>query len=83
MLTVFLELKEPLTYISRNTEHKEYKSIFFNAKELFILKNIKELFKVFNYYSILIQGEAYITLSHSLIYIYTIYIRLEDIILKF
>lgn len=54
MLSVFLELKNPLIYISRITEYKEYKEIFFNSIEFFILKTIKEIFEVFNYFFIII-----------------------------
>lgn len=48
MLKVSLELKEPLNYISRNTSNKEYKDIFFNSLELFILAQIIKTFKVFS-----------------------------------
>lgn len=80
MLKVFLELKGPLNYISRNTSNKEYKDISFNSLELFILAQVTKTFKVFAEPSIKLQGQLYITISRGLLYIYYIYNELDNLI---
>lgn len=70
MLKVFLELKEPLTFISRHTENKEYKKIFFNSIKLFVLIQLKKTFKVFLNPFIKLQSEIYTTFPKGLLYIY-------------
>lgn len=79
MLNILLELKEPLEYITRNTNNNEYKQLRFNSLEWFILSQIKKTFKVFNKPSIKLQGETYITLPESLLNIYKIYNKLNNL----
>jgi hypothetical protein len=78
MLNTFIELKEPLDYIYRNTINNEFKSIYLNSIDWFIIKQLKTLFKIFTMPSIKLQGEVYTTLPKGLLYIYKIYNDLEE-----
>jgi hypothetical protein len=77
MLSTFLELKEVLIYISKNTSNLEYNRIFLNSKEWAEIEELKRIFEVFLKPSIKLQGQTYTTLSQSLFYIYLIYKDLE------
>ena len=47
MISVILELKEPLNYVFRNTENEEFINIFFNDADWFLLTELKRVFEVF------------------------------------
>lgn len=79
MLLTTIELKEPLTYISRLTKNNEYKAIFFTDREWGFLTHLKEIFEVFNKPSIRLQSELYISLNKGLLYIYTIFEKLGEL----
>jgi len=46
MIKTALEVKEPLTYVFRNTVNKEYKKIFLTQAEWITLKQLERLFVV-------------------------------------
>jgi hypothetical protein len=79
MLKGFLELKVPLTYIYRNTTNEEYRNIF-PQKEMFVLSQILKTFEIFSKPSIKLQGQIYTTLPSGLLYIYSIYNNLDNLI---
>ncbi len=76
MLKTAYDLKEPLLYIEKNTLHTEYQNIAFNSSDWFIIKNLIKIFKIFVKPSVKLQGQVYITLSITFIYIYKIYQKL-------
>ena len=51
-------------------------------KEFKYLSIIKEVFKIFYYPSVNLQGEAYTTLNEGLLYIYDIYKQLDNFITR-
>jgi len=46
MIKTALEVKEPLTYIFKNTESKEYKRIFLTPAEWITLQQLEKVFSV-------------------------------------
>ena len=83
MLERALELKEPLAYINRNTQNKEFKNNFLSKVEQQAIEDLKAIFKIFIKPSIRIQLELYINLNKGLIYIYTIYNKLEGLMREY
>jgi len=83
MLNTFLELKEPLIYISKITRNIDYNRIFLNDRDWFILSQLIRIFEVFIKPTIKLQGQVYITLPKALLYIYQIYNKLEGLVRNF
>ena len=61
----------------------EFQGIFLNSKEWYMLTQLKRIFEVFVKPSIKLQGQVYITLPKSLLYIYQIYNNLDDLTRNF
>jgi len=83
MISTVIELKDPLVYISRSTDNIEYKTLFLTDREWGFLYNLREIFEVFNKPSIRLQSETYTTLNRGLLYVYTIFDKLEILRNKF
>lgn len=77
MLSTFLELKEPLIYISKNTSNLEYKKLFLKSEEWAEIEELKKIFEVFLGPSVKLQGQTYTTLPQGFLYIYIIFKDLE------
>jgi hypothetical protein len=80
MLHRFIQFKNPLIYINKNTTNQEYTSLFFNKEEWYIINELLEIFQVFVKPSIKLQGQVYITINKAILYIYQIYSKLELIL---
>jgi hypothetical protein len=78
MLEATLELKEPLKYLFLNSKNLDIKEIAFSELDWLIIAKLKSLFQVFLKPSERLQGQLYITLSETLLYIYTIYNKLTS-----
>lgn len=83
MLSTFLELKNPLIYISKNTSSLEYKKLFLNPLEWAEIEELKGIFSVFYKPTIKLQGQAYTTLPQGLLYIYIIFRSLDKLLISF
>lgn len=83
MLKSTLRLKEVLIYISKITENDEFKNISFSSMEWYIIQQLINIFEIFVILSIYLQGELYTILLLTLLYIYQIYDKLEDLIDNF
>jgi hypothetical protein len=79
MIKTALELKEPLIYISKNTTNIEYKRNILTDNEWLILIELRNIFEIFVKPSTKLQGSLYITLNMSLLYIYQIYNKLNNL----
>ena len=79
MLLTAYTLKEPLTFVERNTAHREYLSIALTDLDWFIIKNLIKIFEVFVRPSVKLQGEIYVTLPTALVYIYKVYTELSTL----
>jgi hypothetical protein len=79
MLPTFLELKEVLIFISKNTQNLEFIKVFPNTEEWEELANLKRIFYIFYKPSIKLQGSTYTTLLQALFYIYLIFKDLESL----
>lgn len=77
MVKILLELKEPLNYVRRNTNHHEFKSIYFDSLDWFILTELKKIFEIFVMPSIKLQGQVYTTMPKALLYVFKIYKDLD------
>ena len=80
MIKTALKLKEAIIYIAKNTSNKEFKNNILLDTEWDSLSNLKDIFEVFVKPTIKLQGQTYITLSLSLLYIYQIFNKLKDLI---
>ena len=80
MINTVLLLKEPLIYVFRNTINEEYKKIFFNTADWFLITELNRIFEIFYNPSVKLQGEIYTTNSLTLLYIYQIYKHLNELI---
>jgi hypothetical protein len=69
MLETVYILKEPLFYISKNTDNIEYKELI-NPKEFETLEYILKVFEVFIKPTTKLQAELYITSNTAILLIY-------------
>ena len=83
MIHTALVLKEPLAYIRRNTKNKEYKKIFLSSAEWTTLKELERIFVVLVKPTTRLQSEYYININKSLLFVYSIYSKFEDLIIEF
>jgi len=83
MIKTALEVKEPLTYVFRNTVNKEYKKIFLTQAEWITLKQLERLFVVLVQPIVRLQSEYYININRALLFVYSIYNKLEALISEF
>ena len=80
MISTTLELKEPLIYINKITKNTDFKRYFLSDNEFKELIELKKIFEVFIKPTTKLQGELYITLNITLLYIYQIYNKLDNLI---
>ena len=80
MISTTLELKEPLIYINKITKNTDFKRYFLSDNEFEELIELKKIFEVFIKPTTKLQGELYITLNITLLYIYQIYNKLDNLI---
>ena len=83
MIKVVIELKEPLTFIFRNTTNKEYKRIFLTTTEWITLQQLERIFLILIKPTIRLQSEYYININKALLFVYQIYDKLESLINEF
>ena len=83
MIKTAIELKEPLTYVFRNTANKEYKRIFLSLAEWNTLQQLEKIFLVLVKPIIRLQSEYYVNINKALLFVYQIYNRLEDLSREF
>ena len=78
MLYVFLAFKDPLIFVNNNIViNTEFKEIFIQDEEWAIIEELLRIFRVFYKPTVRLQGEAYITLSSTLLDIYSIFKKLN------
>jgi len=80
MIITTLELREPLTYISKFTKNTEFKRHFLTDNEFNELNELKSIFEIFVKPTDKLQGQLYTTLNITLLYVYQIYNKLEKLI---
>jgi len=83
MIKAFIELEQPLIYVSRNTNNKEYLRVFPSIAEWATLKQLERIFEVFITPTIRLQSEYYININKAFLYIYQIYNKLKNLIEEF
>ena len=64
-----LEVREPLTYVYKNTENKEYDKIFPSSAEWITLKHLERVFKVLVQPIIQLQSKYYTNIHKGLLFI--------------
>ena len=79
MLSAAYTLREPLTFVKRHIAHRKYLSIALTTPNWFIIKNLIKIFEVFVRPSVKLQGEIYVTLPTTLVYIYKVYTELSTL----
>lgn len=78
MLYGFLTFKDPLIFVNNNIIiNTEFKEIFIQDDEWAIIEELLRIFQVFYKPTVRLQGEAYITLSNTLLDIYSIFKKLN------
>lgn len=77
MLQIFFEFKKVLKYVFNNTINDEFQNIFILPNEWIIIAELIRVFQVFYKPTVRLQGEAYITLSSTLLDIYLIFNKLR------
>jgi len=83
MIKTALEVKEPLTYIFKNTESKEYKRIFLTPAEWITLQQLEKVFSVLIQPTVWLQSEYYTNTNKALLFVYSIFNKLEAFITEF
>lgn len=79
MLTAFLEFKEAIRYIARNTNHSEFKKLELSNLDWYSLQELKKIFEIFVKPSVNLQGEVYTTISQGLLYVYQVWKNLRNL----
>ena len=80
MVKTAIELKKIIIYIRNNITNKEFKRNILNESEWLALSELQNIFEIFVKPLTKLQGQLYITLNMSLLYIYQIYNKLENLI---
>lgn len=83
MIKSSLILKGALVYIAKNTSNSDYKAIFLSEFEFTALEDLNRIFEIFVKPSIKLQAEFSTTSNRGILYIYSIYNKLEKLILIF
>jgi len=83
MIKTALKVKEPLTYIFKNTESKEYKRIFLTPAEWITLQQLEKVFSVLVQPTVRLQSEYYTNINKALLFVYSIFNKLEAFIMEF
>jgi len=83
MIKAALEVRELLTYVYRNTDHKKYDKIFSRSAEWITLKHLEKVFKVLVQPIIRLQSEYYTNINKGLLFINLIFNKLEALADKF
>jgi hypothetical protein len=83
MLKAIIELRNPINWAFIITKNPEIKDNILSDLEWQALKLIKLVLEVFLRPSTRLEGQLYITLPESLLYIYSIYNKLEKLKLDF
>jgi len=80
MIKVALDLQKAIIYTANNTTNKDFKQNMLTETDWVQLKELKSIFEVFIKPTIKLQGQIYTTLNFSLLYIYQIYKKLNNLI---
>lgn len=80
MIKIALDLQKAIIYTANNTTNKDFKQNILTETEWLQLKELKTIFEVFLKPTIKLQGQIYTTLNFSLLYIYQIYKKLDNLI---
>ena len=83
MISTALELQEPLRYIYRNTTNEEFGRIFPSLSEWHTLQQLEKIFLVLVKPVIRLQSEYYTNINKALLFVYSIYNKLEALIEEF
>ena len=83
MIDTALHLKETLIYTGNNSIQNAFKENMIWEFEWTVLIDLKHIFEVFVKPTIKLQAETYTTLNKGLLYIYSIYNKLEKLIAKY
>jgi hypothetical protein len=79
MINTALLLKDPIDYIFKNSTNKEVKKVAFSNNDWIALRQLENIFLPFLKASIQLQGQFYTTIPYSLLYIYQLYNKLEEL----
>ena len=80
MIKIALDLQKAIIYTANNTTNKDFKQHMLTKTDWLQLKELKSIFKVFLKPTIKLQSQIYTTLNYSLLYIYQIYKKLDNLI---
>ena len=80
MIKIALDLQKAIIYTANNTTNKDFKQNMLTETDWLQLKELKTIFEVFLKPTIKLQGQIYTTLNFSLLYIYQIYKKLNNLI---
>jgi len=83
MIKAALEVREPLTYVYKNTDNKEYDKIFLSSAEWITLEHLERVFKVLVRPTIQLQSEYYTNINKALLFVYSIFNKLEALAEEF
>jgi len=78
MISTAIELKPALDSLRKTTENGIYRAIYPTDTQWFQLSYLKDILQALYNPTIILQGEQYTTSNIVLIYISTIYTKLED-----
>ena len=80
MIKIALDLQKAIIYTANNTTNKDFKQNILIETDQLQLKELKTIFEVFLKPTIKLQSQIYTTLNYSLLYIYQIYKKLNNLI---
>ena len=80
MISTTLKLKDALIYINKFTKNTDFKRYFLTDDEFNELNELKRIFEIFVKPTTSLQSELSITLNFTLLYIYQIYNKLDNLI---